>query len=234
MNSPLRTCAWAFLTTCCLLVPRHALANPYFPDTVKQQLGLSSAPECTLCHQTNSGGEGTVVTLFGKYLMSQGLKEGSKSSLITALSKAEAAKYDGNKNGIDDITDLKQGNNPNKVNKPADGAAGSGPSDAGGTGDVTQTDDPPDSEQDTSGSGGARSSQNGTGGTKTLPQGGTGTTKGSGTDSSKDDSQTGCAVATHSAQGASEFPFAVALGSLWLLRRRKKTTESRKSLFFRP
>lgn len=99
--------------------PLIARATPDFPDAIKQDLGLSAAPPCTVCHASNEGGRGTVVKLFGKYLVSRGLAPFDESSLAGSLAAADGERHDSDGDGITDIQALKQGLDPNgSSNRP--------------------------------------------------------------------------------------------------------------------
>ena len=101
------------LLTVVFVVPLAARATPNFPAAIERDLQLASAPACTICHATNSGGAGTVVKPFGKYLVSRGLTPFDENSLAGALAAAAGERHDTDGDGILDVDALKQGLDPN-------------------------------------------------------------------------------------------------------------------------
>jgi len=95
------------------VVPLAARATPNFPAAIARDLQLSAPPACTVCHATNSGGTGTVVKPFGKYLVSRGLAPFDENSLSGALAAAAGERHDTDGDGILDVDALKQGLDPN-------------------------------------------------------------------------------------------------------------------------
>ena len=111
-----------------LSVPARAFGSPSFPGVTEQELKLSTAPECIVCHSSPSGGIGTVTTTFGSYLRSRGLRASDDASLRTALAAATAEKHDSDGDGVTDVDQLRAGLDPNgsAVNQtpPAQGGCG--------------------------------------------------------------------------------------------------------------
>jgi hypothetical protein len=103
-----------------LSVASRASATPNFPAAIQQDLGLSSAPDCTLCHNNELGGVGTVTTPFGKNMVERGLIAFSTSSLQTALDAMEAEHVVSAGGCLPDIEELKAGRNPNDPGDTAD------------------------------------------------------------------------------------------------------------------
>ncbi len=101
-----------FATTFLLALTRLAWADPTYPAEIQSHLGLSYAPPCTLCHSSNAGGLGTVVTPFGKAMRSAGLTT-DIATLDPALDALAKANVDSNGDGIPDIQQLKAGSDPN-------------------------------------------------------------------------------------------------------------------------
>ncbi len=95
-------------------------ASSSFPSEIASKLS-AQAPACTVCHSSNAGGNGTVVTVFGKYMQSRGLNGSDIASLDKALAAAEGEGQDSNKDGVTDIAALKKGEDPNA---PASGGDG--------------------------------------------------------------------------------------------------------------
>lgn len=90
-----------------------AWASPTFPDSVKSDLNLSYSPACTLCHNNQSGGAGTATQPFAVSMKADGLISGDRPSVQMALTKMTSDKTDSDKGGVDDVTELKNGTNPN-------------------------------------------------------------------------------------------------------------------------
>lgn len=89
-----------------------AHATPTFPATLAAHLGLSSAPDCSLCH-TATPQRGNVTTPFGTSMRERGLRAYDEASLRTALDALAAEKKDSDGDGAPDIDELKAGTNPN-------------------------------------------------------------------------------------------------------------------------
>lgn len=94
------------------VLPRLAFGVQTYPEEIKAHLVLNFDPPCTLCHATNEGGLGTVVTLFGKSMMGEGLTT-NFSSLDTALERMATDNVDSNGDGTSDIDQLKRSLDPN-------------------------------------------------------------------------------------------------------------------------
>jgi hypothetical protein len=95
-----------------LALPRLAFGVQTYPEEIKAHLGLNASPPCTLCHATNEGGLGTVVTPFGKSMMAEGLST-NFGSLDTALDRLATDNVDSNGDGTSDIDQLKNNTDPN-------------------------------------------------------------------------------------------------------------------------
>jgi MYXO-CTERM domain-containing protein len=95
-----------------MLIALVLLATPDFPAVIQQQLNLAQPPRCTVCHETDAGGIGTVVKPFGVYLVSRGLREGDETSLKNAL-LADAGEKHSSNGRTSDIDALKAGEDPN-------------------------------------------------------------------------------------------------------------------------
>jgi hypothetical protein len=96
-----------------LLAGGLARASSVYPPEVRAHLSLSYTPACTLCHNTPSGGIGTVTTPFGKSMMARGLVAQNIASLDTALDALAAEKTDSDHDGVPDIDELKAQTDPN-------------------------------------------------------------------------------------------------------------------------
>jgi hypothetical protein len=90
-----------------------AHGSSIYPPEVRAHLSLSYTPACTLCHETESGGFGTVTTPFGKSMMARGLVAQNLGSLDTALDALAAEHTDSDHDGVGDIDELKAGSDPN-------------------------------------------------------------------------------------------------------------------------
>lgn len=103
---------WLLVALPLLASSTEASASPAFPGVVRETLALGSAPQCTLCHSTPSGGLGTATTGFATYLRSRGLKAGDTGALRTALQAMIAEKHDTDGDGVPDADELKNGTDP--------------------------------------------------------------------------------------------------------------------------
>lgn len=108
-----------------LLVPASGMASTIYPRTIERGVGLTAAPECTLCHTTNRGGTNTASKPLAATLMSLGLEGGANSdALEVAIVTAEAESTDSDAGGVPDIDELLLGTDPNE---PADDAGDAPP-----------------------------------------------------------------------------------------------------------
>jgi len=95
------------------LAPR-ALASDGYPDEIKQQLMLGQAPLCTICHETLIGGLMTVNKPFGRALQQKyGLRFLDVPGLRAALMRMQQEGHDSDGDGVGDIAELLQGQDPN-------------------------------------------------------------------------------------------------------------------------
>ena len=90
-----------------VLVGGLAHGSSIYPPEVRAHLSLSYTPACTLCHETESGGFGTVTTPFGRSMMARGLVAQNLGSLDTALDALAAEHTDSDGDGVPDIDELK-------------------------------------------------------------------------------------------------------------------------------
>jgi hypothetical protein len=89
-----------------------AVASPRLPGEVRQDLGLSYTPQCSLCHIRGNTGAGTEIQPF--VLSAKGFGfGGQQDTLRTALLQMADAGTDSDSDGIPDITELLQGTDPN-------------------------------------------------------------------------------------------------------------------------
>jgi hypothetical protein len=102
-----------------------ARASPSFPTDIAAQPGATCAPDCTVCHATESGGSGTVVKPFGRALVMLGLVAESESSLLAALDAARSEGLDVGCDGVPDVDELFACRDPNTAGDGG-GACGAG------------------------------------------------------------------------------------------------------------
>lgn len=96
------------------LVATAAWASGGYPSEVASYLGVPCTPQCTICHATNDGGDGTVIQDFGVALLDRGLTGGSNyTALHTALDQLAADGVDSNGDGTPDVDQLASGADPN-------------------------------------------------------------------------------------------------------------------------
>src|SRR6478609_2423287 len=93
---------------------RTAFSSTPFPPTIQAELGLKAAPACTLCHRSDVGGFGTVVTPFGRTMMNRlGVSAANIGSLKAGLAADEAQQLDSDGDGASDIDELQADMDPN-------------------------------------------------------------------------------------------------------------------------
>ena len=88
-------------------------ASPGFPLELKNTLGAPVVPQCTICHQTNVGGVGTVVKPFGVAMQEHGLVLEDVPSLHSALDGMRTDAVDSDGDGTIDVDEVKAGDDPN-------------------------------------------------------------------------------------------------------------------------
>jgi hypothetical protein len=72
--------------TALLLLSGAARASSGYPDIINQQLGAAcKAPDCTICHETSSGGMGTAKSPFAMELTNLGLTGNNPAALRMLL-----------------------------------------------------------------------------------------------------------------------------------------------------
>ncbi len=112
----LRTVVSTSIALAFAAAPGLAAASPSYPGLITTDLSLDytlGTTDCILCHATNTGGVGTVVQPFGKAMKAAGLTLENPPALATALMKLAADKTDSDCNGIPDIQQLEDGQDPN-------------------------------------------------------------------------------------------------------------------------
>lgn len=105
-----------------LLLASAAHASPVYPFTLRSKLGLSAVPPCTLCHQNDLGGAGTVTTRFGRALLSRGATGNNATALLESiLDTMDAEQTDSDGDLIPDLDELRMGSDPNDGPGPMNG-----------------------------------------------------------------------------------------------------------------
>jgi hypothetical protein len=91
-----------------------AHASEVFPPKIRETLGLTADPACTICHATDEGEDGTVVKPFGISMQRLGVTGDSDTQkLVAALAAAESRQLDSDFDGVPDVTELREGSDPN-------------------------------------------------------------------------------------------------------------------------
>jgi hypothetical protein len=111
-----------------LFIPSVARASMIYLDLIRQQLGVSCAPACTICHNNPNGGTGSVTTPFGREMMGLGLVAESPASLKQALDQLKAQNLSAIGDGVPDIQALASCMDPNvaPINIGSDDGGGGG------------------------------------------------------------------------------------------------------------
>jgi Bacterial TSP3 repeat len=97
----------AFATPC--------MAYPAYPQVVQDTLHLQPpAPDCILCHTSDSGGAGTATKPFARTLEQFGLGAALDPGLLaSALDQVVTCQTDSDGDGISDVDEIKNGTDPN-------------------------------------------------------------------------------------------------------------------------
>lgn len=99
-----------------VIAPVVAEASPTFPAEVQKILDMPCKPICTTCHTRLEGGYGTARTPFGLAMQGAGLQAKSPNLIAGALQQLEASGSDVDKDGVSDIEELRNMENPNAAN----------------------------------------------------------------------------------------------------------------------
>ena len=112
-----------------------AMASPAYPSAIATDLSTPCTPACTVCHQSNAGGNGTATQPFATAMQARGLIGGSNTTgLQTALTAMATDQVDSNGDGVIDTEELAAGVDPNtgadfcSTNAPTPPHYGCGPS----------------------------------------------------------------------------------------------------------
>lgn len=107
--------ASAACTLALLLSSSTAFGSPNYPAAIQTRLNLDAEPSCTICHETDVGGDRTIDKPFGLTLQQLGTTgDNDLTSLEQALAAIEAVGYDSDQDGVSDTDELKGGTNPNE------------------------------------------------------------------------------------------------------------------------
>lgn len=102
-----------------VLAVAQGRASTVYPIEVEDTLMLSEPPPCTLCHRNDVGGDGTVVTLFGRSMMELGATgDSNRATLREALLQSDSEGVDSDFDGVTDLDELRSGDDPNDNPNP--------------------------------------------------------------------------------------------------------------------
>lgn len=96
------------------LLQGAAHASATYPAALSADVGAPCTfTQCTVCHASNIGGAGTVVTPFGLAMMDAGLTGALQADLIPgALDVLAADGFDSDGDGVSDVDELAAGDDP--------------------------------------------------------------------------------------------------------------------------
>lgn len=101
------------LTLAVLVAAPAAVASRGYPPEIRRVTGACATPVCTVCHTSSTGGTGTAQQPFAITMKGEGLTGGGNlTALGKALAAIEATPRDSDGDGVDDLTELRQGSNP--------------------------------------------------------------------------------------------------------------------------
>ena len=135
-----RVASWARLALpLAVAFPSVALASPEYTSAIRDHLEMSCRLQCTICHSTNEGGDGTARQPFASSLAAPDaegepqLEGDDVDQLLIRLDALRAAKTDSDGDGITDIDELEghassgSAGAANRPTDPSDPAASSDP-----------------------------------------------------------------------------------------------------------
>jgi len=163
-----RTALAALFAGLTLAAPKTASASLPYAPAVKDYLHLDIEPGCTLCHESNIGGDGTATRPFGETVRSFRAIGNDVGSLLYALELMDGYDdVDGDADGVHDLDELREGYDPNNAMSHPDLPPPPPPDPDPGDGGDDGTDDSASSAGASSGSGGTTSlDPSGAGGTR--------------------------------------------------------------------
>lgn len=108
-SAPLKT----LLVIALLLGTSRAFAHLQYPELVRDDLALRRAPECTLCHTTETGRKGTAKKKFVSTLHLLGVPDAyAPDKLAMALGELDACAVDTDGDEIPDTEEIRSGSDP--------------------------------------------------------------------------------------------------------------------------
>jgi hypothetical protein len=126
------------------LLALPALGSPNYAPEIQARLSLGAPPSCTICHATELGGDNTVNKPFGVSIQRLGAAgDNDLGALRRALSSADEEATDSDGDGVTDLDELRDGSDPNRVDREPPMAAG-GAGGESGFGGEDSIPDPPD------------------------------------------------------------------------------------------
>lgn len=132
---------WCLVLLGASLATSPSFASESYPAALTSALQLKTIPACTLCHASNLGGAGTVVTKFGRTLQMFGARGGGDTKALNrALANEQMIAVDSDDDGVMDLEELHDGSDPNVRDREppppepsAEGGSASTPTGTGGT-----------------------------------------------------------------------------------------------------
>ncbi len=116
-----------YLPAALLFVATPAFGSPEFPQEIQEHLDLACPPPCWLCHTTAQGG-GPAPKPFAAAMIGEGLGPEETETVAPALDAIEAmSSIDSDGDGTNDVTELREGRNPNVNADTADDVLSCGP-----------------------------------------------------------------------------------------------------------
>lgn len=95
-----------------LVLPRSALAKPEFVEPLQEATDAPCLPQCNICHSSVSGG-GEPVQPFVESLESVAGEVESEEAIRWAVAQLEQQNIDSDGDGVGDIEEIRQGDDPN-------------------------------------------------------------------------------------------------------------------------
>jgi hypothetical protein len=102
-----------------VVAQRSAGASPDYPEALDKASLMPCAPSCTVCHVDSAGGVNTVLQPFGLSMIGQGLSKGDASKIRPAILALFDLNVDSDGDGIGDVKELDEGQDPNVPGQPS-------------------------------------------------------------------------------------------------------------------